>query len=249
MDLGLQGKIALVMGASSGMGRAVAAELVAEGARVAVASSSAERVEAAAREIGATAFTANTADGESLDRLVTDVEEQLGPVAILVTNTGGPPAADDPLSLDEQQWRDAYQHLVLAPLRLIERVAPGMRERGFGRIVNISSTSVVEPIPNLMLSNAHRTATLAAFKTIARQLAPHGITLNTVLPGRIATDRLGQLYGTLDAAQQAAASEVPAGRLGTPEEFAAMVVFLCSERASYVTGSAPRVDGGLTRSL
>lgn len=249
MDLGLQDRVALVVGASSGMGRAVAAELVAEGALVAAASSSLERITATAAQIGATPFAADTADLLSLERLVNDVEQSLGPVEILVTNTGGPPAAADPQSLSEQQWRDAYQHLVLAPLRLVELVTPGMKQRSYGRIVNISSTSVVEPIPNLMLSNAHRTATLAAFKTIARDLAPHGVTLNTVLPGRIATDRLGQLYGSLEAAEEVARQEIPAGRLGTPEEFAAMVVFLCSRRASYITGTAPRVDGGLTRSM
>ena len=249
MDLGIKDRVALVLGASSGMGRAVAADLVAEGARVAIASSSRERIEATAAQIGATAFVADTADTASLEQLVTDVERLLGVVEILVTNTGGPPAAADPLAIPEEQWDEAYGSLVRAPLTLIERVVPGMKERGFGRIVNVSSTSVVEPIPNLMLSNAHRTAALAAFKTIARELAPHGITVNTVLPGRIATDRLGQLYGSLDAAQQVAASEVPAGRLGTPEEYAAMVVFLCSARASYVTGTAPRVDGGLTKSM
>jgi 3-oxoacyl-[acyl-carrier protein] reductase len=249
MDLGLQDRVALVVGASSGMGRAVAAELAAEGARVAAVSSSTERVTKAAAQIGATPFTADTADLASLERLVGEVEQSVGPVEILVTNTGGPPAADDPLSLSEDQWRDAYEHLVLAPLRLVELVTPGMKQRGYGRVVNISSTSVVEPIPNLMLSNAHRSAALAAFKTIARDLAPHGVTLNTVLPGRIATDRLGRLYGSLDAAQEVAREEIPVGRLGTPAEFAAMVVFLCSQRASYITGTAPRVDGGLTRSM
>ncbi len=249
MDLGLTGRVALVMGASSGMGRAVAAELVTEGARVAAVSSSRERIEAAAAEIGATPFVASTDDPAALGELVTGVEAQLGPVEILVTNTGGPPAADDPLSLAADQWEAAYRNLVLAPLALVKRVAPGMKERGFGRIVNVSSTAVVEPIPNLMLSNSHRTATLAAFKTIARDLAPHGVTVNTVLPGRIATDRLGQLYGSLEVAEQVAAQEVPAGRLGTVAEYAAVVVFLCSGRASYVTGSAPRVDGGLTRSM
>lgn len=249
MNLGLKDRVALVMGASSGMGRAVAAELVAEGARVAAVSSSRQRIEAAAAAIGATPLVASTDDPAALGQLVTDVERLLGPVEVLVTNTGGPPAADDPLSLTPDQWETAYRNLVLAPLALIERVAPGMKHRGWGRIVNVSSTAVVEPIPVLMLSNAHRTAALAAFKTIARDLAPHGVTVNTVLPGRIATERLGQLYGSLDEAERVAAQEVPAARLGTAEEFAAMVTFLCSDRASYITGIAPRVDGGLTRSM
>jgi 3-oxoacyl-[acyl-carrier protein] reductase len=124
-----------------------------------------------------------------------------------------------------------------------------MRERGFGRILNVSSTSVREPIPVLMLSNSHRAATLAAFKTLARQLAPDGITLNTILTGRIATDRLKENYGSLEEAQRAAESEVPARRLGTVDELAAVAAFLCSGPASYVTGEAIRVDGGMTRAI
>lgn len=249
MDLGLKDRVALVLGASSGMGRAVAAGLVAEGARVAVASSSRERIEAAAAELGARPLVADTGDPGSLAAVADAAEAALGPLDILITNTGGPPAAADPLAPTPDQWESAYRSLVLAPLALVRHVAPGMKQRGFGRIVNISSTAVVEPIPNLMLSNAHRSAALAAFKTIARDLAPHGVTVNTVLPGRIATDRLGQLYGSLAAAQQIAEQEIPAQRLGTPEEYAAVVVFLCSEQASYVTGTAPSVDGGLTRSV
>ncbi|MBJ7347695.1 MAG: SDR family oxidoreductase [Thermoleophilaceae bacterium] len=249
MDLGLKDRVALVMGASSGMGKAVAAGLIAEGARVAIASSSPERIAKAAAELGATAFVADANDREAMTALIDEVQLQLGPIEILITNTGGPPPNGDPLEMTPAQWEAAYRTLVMAPMALIERVVPGMKERGFGRIVNVSSTSVREPIPNLMLSNVHRSAALAAFKTVARDLAPHGITVNTVLPGRIATDRLGQLYGSLDNAQEVAAGEIPAGRLGTPQEYAAMVVFLCSDQAAYVTGTAPRVDGGLTRSV
>jgi 3-oxoacyl-[acyl-carrier protein] reductase len=128
-------------------------------------------------------------------------------------------------------------------------VIPGMRERGWGRIVNVSSTTVREPIDGLMLSNAHRTATLGAFKTISRQVAADGVTLNTLLTGRIATDRILDMAGSREAAEQAARDQVPAGRLGTVEEYAAVAVFLCSEPASYVTGSALPVDGGLLGSL
>jgi len=124
-----------------------------------------------------------------------------------------------------------------------------MRERGFGRIVNVGSTAVREPLPAIMLSNSHRAATLAAFKTIARQVAGDGVTLNSVLPGRILTDRLREAYGSAQAAQAAAQGDVPAGRVGTPEEFAAAAVFLCSAPASYVTGQALAVDGGLLRSI
>ena len=134
-------------------------------------------------------------------------------------------------------------------MALIERVVPGMRERGLGRIVNVASSSVREPIPGLMLSNAHRIAVVAAFKTLARELASDGITLNTLLPGRIATDRLAELHGSLDAAEEAARNEVPAGRLGDVEEMAAAAAFLCSQRAGYITGVTLLVDGGLTRSV
>jgi 3-oxoacyl-[acyl-carrier protein] reductase len=134
-------------------------------------------------------------------------------------------------------------------MALIERAVPGMRERRFGRILNIGSAGVREPIPGLILSNAHRSAAVQAFKTLAHDLAADGITLNTLLPGRIATDRLAELYGSLEQAEEVAAQEVPAGRLGSVEEMAAAGAFLCSERAGYITGVALLVDGGLTRSV
>jgi 3-oxoacyl-[acyl-carrier protein] reductase len=249
MDLGIAGKVALVTGASKGLGRAIAAGLAAEGVRVAISSRSRERIEAAAREIGATGFVHDSADLDAVAVLVDQVESALGPIEILVTNTGGPPAGPDPLGFTREQWEAAYGDLVLAPLALIERVLPGMRERRFGRVVNVSSIAVREPIEALMLSNAHRSGTLAAFKTIARQVAAEGVTVNSVLPGRIATDRLLELGGSREQVEAAARAEVPAGRLGAVEELAAVAVFLCSRQAAYVTGAAVRVDGGLTRSV
>jgi 3-oxoacyl-[acyl-carrier protein] reductase len=249
MDLGLNGKVALVTGASKGIGRGIAAELVAEGARVAISSSSRERVEATAAEIGATAYVHNTTDLEHAAVLVAEVQEALGPIDVLVCNTGGPPGGPDALGFTPEQWRTAYASLVLGPMALVEAVVPGMRERGFGRVVNVASSGVREPIANLMLSNAHRISMINAFKTVARQVAADGVTLNTVLPGRIDTDRLIELLGSREAAQAAAAEEVPAGRLGTVEEFAAVAVLLCSARASYVTGETVAVDGGLLRSV
>ena len=249
MDLGLDGTVALVMGASKGIGRGIAAELVAEGARVAVASRSAERIEATAAEIGATPFVHDSGDVDSVPGLIADVEAKLGPIDILVTNTGGPPLGVDSLGFTREQWEAAYRDLVLSPMAQIEAVVPGMRERGFGRIVNVSSTSVREPIPVLMLSNSHRAAALAAFKTLARQLAGDGITLNTLLTGRIATDRLKDMGGSLEGAEAAARDQVPAGRLGTVEEMAAVAAFLCSRRAGYVTGEAIRIDGGMTAAI
>jgi 3-oxoacyl-[acyl-carrier protein] reductase len=247
MDLGIEGRVALVLGASRGIGRAVATELAAEGARVAVASRSREELDALAAQIGATAFQHDNTDLDGVARLVDAVTHALGPIEILVTNTGGPPPSADPLAQPREEWEAAYRTLVLAPLALTAAVLPGMRERGFGRVVNIGSWTVREPLPNLMLSNSHRSATLAAFKTISREVAVSGVTLNTVLPGRIGTDRLYALSGGREQAEEIGRTQVPAGRLGTPQEMAAAVAFLCSQRASYITGVALLVDGGLSR--
>ncbi len=248
MDLGLNGKVALVTGASKGIGRAIAAELVAEGARVAVASRSRERIEATAAELGATAYVHDSADLDGAPALVADVQERLGPIDVLVCNTGGPPGGDA-LAFTREQWQAAYTTLVLSPIAFVEAVIPGMRERGFGRIVNVVSAGVREPIPGLMLSNAHRISMINAFKTIVPQVARDGVTLNSVLPGRIDTDRLGELYGSREAAAAQAERDVPTGRLGTVEEFAAVVAFLCSARAGYVNGETVAIDGGLLRSV
>jgi 3-oxoacyl-[acyl-carrier protein] reductase len=249
MDLGLTGRVALVTGGSKGIGRAIAAELAAEGANVAISSRSRERLAAVSGELRLHAFEHDNNDLDAIDQLVGEVESALGPIEILVTNTGGPPPSPAPLSHSEDEWQTAYRTLVLAPIMLVAAVLPGMQERGFGRVVNVGSSTVREPSPTLMLSNSHRAATLAAFKTIARDVAPDGVTLNTVLPGRIATDRIYELFGSKEVAESIGASEIPAERLGTPEEFAAAVAFLCSTRASYITGTALLVDGGLTQSI
>ncbi len=248
MDLGLEGRVALVTGASKGLGLGIARELAAEGAQVAVSSRSRERIEAAAQTFGARPYVHDSAHLDRVAALVDAVEADLGPLDVLVTNTGGPPAGD-PLGFTREQWDGAYRDLVLAPMALVERALPGMRERGFGRILSVSSTTVREPAAPLMLSNSHRSALVAAFKTLARDAAADGVTLNSLLPGLIATDRMAELAGSMENAQQGAAGRVPAGRLGTVEEFAAAAAFLCSERASYITGAALRVDGGLTQSV
>src|SRR5215203_3569360 len=249
VDLALEGSVALVTGASKGIGRGLADALAREGATVAVASRSRERIEETAAEIGAEPFVFDSRDVDGAKWLVRSVEERIGPLDVLVTNTGGPPPNPDALAFTRDQWEAAYRDLVLSPMALIEAAVPGMRQRRFGRILNVSSTSVREPIAPLMLSNAHRAATLAAFKTLARQLAGDGITLNTILTGRIATDRIASNYGSLEDAERAAAQEVPVGRLGTVEELAAVAAFLCSGPASYVTGEAVRVDGGMTHAV
>jgi 3-oxoacyl-[acyl-carrier protein] reductase len=249
MELGLEGRVALVMGASRGIGRGIAAALAREGARVAIASRSREKLDEAAAEIGGdvSPFVANATDLERLAELPTEVEAALGPVEVLVANTGGPPfggALDH--GLDE--WEVAYRSLVLAPRVLIEAVLPGMRERGWGRVVNVGSSSTREPIPGLNLSNTHRMAAVGFLKTLSREVAADGVTVNTVATGRFATERLADGGGSLDAAEEAARNEVPAGRLGRPEEYGDIVAFLCSERAAYLTGAVIPLDGGLLRS-
>jgi 3-oxoacyl-[acyl-carrier protein] reductase len=248
MDLGISGKVALVTGASQGIGFGIAKELAQEGARVAISSRTREKIEAAASEIGARPYVHDTLDLDSAPGLIESVERDLGPVDILVANTGGPPGGD-PLEFTREQWEAAHRELVVAPIEMIETVVPGMRERGFGRILSVSSSAAREPIPTLLLSNSHRPGLLGAFKTLARKLAADGITLNTILPGRIATDRIAHLHGSIAEAQEVAKEQIPAGRLGTAEEIAAAAAFLCSERASYITGVWLLVDGGLTVSL
>ena len=250
MDLGLTGRVALVNGASKGIGRSIAATLVAEGARVAIASRSREGIEATAAEIGATGLVWDSADLDAVPGLVASAEEALGgPVEVLVCNTGGTPAGPDPLAFSREDWEASHRSLVLAPMALVRAVLPGMRDRRWGRILNVASTSVREPIPHLILSNAERSAALAAFKTLARQVAGDGVTLNTILPGRILTDRLISAAGSAEAAEASAQEAVPAARAGTVEELAAVAAFLCSDRASYVTGVALPVDGGLLHAI
>ncbi len=249
MDLGIEGRVALVTGASKGLGYGIARALAAEGAVVAIASRDRERIDAAAATFGGHGFVHDNADHAAVPALVEAIEEQLGPIAILVTNTGGPPSNANALEFTDEQWRKAYDDLVLSPLAFVRAVLPGMRSRYWGRIVNVGSTSVREPIPNLMLSNANRSATLAAFKTIATQVAKDGVTLNSVLPGRIATDRLYELYGSRAAADEVAQREIPARRLGSADEFGATAAFLCSTQASYITGSTVVVDGGMMRAV
>lgn len=249
MELGLEGRVALVMGASRGIGRGIAEALVREGARVALASRSEERIDEAAAELGeaATGFVADAADLERLAQLPLEVAEKVGPIDILVANTGGPPAGG---ALDHgfQEWEQAYASLVLAPRILADGVLPGMQARRWGRIVNVGSTTTIEVNPALNLSNAHRMAAVGFLKTLAREVAGDGVTVNTVATGRFATDRMAELGGSIEQVEAAAREEVPAGRLGTVEEYGDLVAFLCSERAAYITGTVIPIDGGLLRS-
>jgi 3-oxoacyl-[acyl-carrier protein] reductase len=250
MELGIDGRVALVMGGSKGIGRGVAKALAREGARVAIASRSREHLEQAAAEIEGEveAFVADTADLDRLRRLPAEVEAKLGPVEILITNTGGPSVG---MALDAalDDWRRAYDSLILAPRVLIEATAPPMRQRGWGRIVNVGSSSTREPIPGLALSNSHRPGLVGFLKTLAREVAADGVTVNDVATGRFATDRLAANWGGWDEMEKGAATDIPAGRLGHPDEYGDLVAFLCSDRAAYVTGTSIPIDGGLLRSI
>ena len=217
MDLGIEGRVALVLGAGRGIGKGIAGALAREGARVAISSRSEESLRAAAEEIEGEVqvFPADTGDLDRIRELPGEVAEGVGPIDILVANTGGPPtgaALDN--SLDE--WEQAFRSLVLAPRILLEAVVPGMRERGWGRIVNVSSISIREPIPYLTLSNANRMAALGLLKTVADEVAADGVTVNTVATGMFATDRLADPEGSLKGAEEAAKQRVPAKRLGSP---------------------------------
>lgn len=245
MNLGIEGKVALVTGASKGLGFGIAEALAAEGAQVAISSRELSRAQEAAAKLGGRGFAHDAADIDRAPVLVAAVAEELGPIDIVVTNSGGPPANPDALAFTHGEWRNAYETLLLGQIALIEAVLPGMRERRWGRVLSVSSSVVREPSPVLMLSTAHRAGLLAALKTLARQVAGDGVTINSLLPGLIATDRTRALGA--DAPERV--RELPAGRLGTVEEFAAAAAFLCSARASYISGTALLVDGAVTRSV
>jgi 3-oxoacyl-[acyl-carrier protein] reductase len=212
---------------------------------VAISSRSREQIDATAHEIGAAPFVHDAGDVESVPALVRSVEETLGPIDICVANGGGPPANPDALSFTLDQWRQAYDLLLLGQIALVQAVVPGMRSRGWGRVLSVNSSVAREPSPVLVLSSAHRAGLLAAFKTIARQVAPDGVTLNSLVTGLIDTDRAR----SLGADNPENLKQLPARRLGTVEEYAAAAVFLCSAPASYITGTALPIDGGATRSV
>jgi 3-oxoacyl-[acyl-carrier protein] reductase len=245
MELGIAGKVALVTGASKGLGLGVAQTLAAEGATVAITSRSGDRIAQAAASLGVRGYVHDTADVDGVPALIRSVEDELGPIDILITNSGGPSASPDALSFTHDQWRAAYELLLLGAIALVEAVIPGMRARRWGRIVSLSSSVVREPSPVLVLSAAHRAGLLAALKTIARQVAADGVTVNSLLPGLIATDRARELGA--DAPDRV--RQIPAKRLGTVPEFAAAAGFLCSEPAAYITGTTLLVDGAASRSV
>ena len=256
MDLGLKGRTALVAGSTSGLGLSVARALAEEGARVAVSGRRGEVArEQAAALPGAVGVAVDLADPGSAARLAADVVEQLGPVDVLVLNSGGPPPGTAE-GLSAEQVRTAIDTLLLRQVELVSAVLPGMRERGWGRIVGLGSSGVQQPLARLALSNIARAGLAAYLKTLAGEVARDGVTVNMVLPGRIATDRVASLDRAAAEREGAEVADVearsrasiPAGRYGRPEEFAAVVAFVCSDLASYVTGEQIRCDGGLVRS-
>ena len=263
MDLHLTGKRALICGGSSGLGRAVAEALAAEGVHVALLSRDAARLQVVADGINATAIgravfvTADLADHDGLLKAVDTAEGLLGgPIEILLNNTGGPPPSGV-AGLDPDLWRSQFESMVLSVFRLTDRVLPPMRAAGWGRILNVASVSLVEPIGTLGVSNTLRASIAAWAKTLATEVAADGVTVNTLLPGRIDTPRIDKLdraaaERTGKTPEQARADSVvsiPVGRIGTTEEFGAVAAFLASPLAAYVTGSLVRLDGGSVRAI
>jgi len=261
MDLQLAERVAIVLGGGGGLGGAIAQSLAGEGVRVAVADldlEAAMRTVATIKAIGGNAIALgwDVSDLASIDTHVGRVEKELGPVDILVNNTGGPP----PTTAHGQSaelWSKHFQSMVLSVIAITDRVLPGMRERGFGRIITSTSSGVISPIANLGLSNALRLSLVGWSKTLAGEVGGHGVTSNIILPGRIATDRIRFLDEqkakregrTVDEVSAASTGSIPLGRYGEPHEYGDVVAFLSSPRASYITGSTIRVDGGLISSI
>jgi len=259
MDLGLKGKVAMVAGASRGLGFAVAQALAREGACVSLASRDEAAIGAAAERLGVSQVLATSLDVKSADgiqRWARATEDAFGGVDLLFANAGGPPAGAA-LSFDDAAWQSAIDLLLLSTIRMVRATVPSMAARGGGAILMSTSASVKEPIPNLGLSTVVRASVSALAKTLALELAPSGIRVNQIVPGRIDTDRVrqldeinGQKQGmTAEEARAKSMTSIPLGRYGHPEEFGRVAAFLLSNAASYMTGATVQVDGGLIRSV
>jgi len=261
MDLGLTGKVAVVVASSKGLGRAAAEELVGEGVRVVICARGVEALEETRAAIAAAggdvvAVPVDISSPEDLEQLIVAAETNFGSVDILVTNGGGPsPGTFD--QVDDEAWEAAVTGTLSSVVRLCRRVLPGMREKGWGRIINITSIAVKQPVDGLILSNAVRAAVTGFARTLANEVAAQGITVNNVMPGFTWTDRVDELADKQAAFTGATREEViagwkasiPAARLGEPDELGALIAFLASERAAYITGQSIPVDGGWIRGL
>lgn len=260
MDFDLEGRGAIVTGASRGIGRAIASALAAEGAAVVAVARNLEKLQALAATAGASvaargSIIPHVADLSQADS-IQGLEEPLSNADILVCNTGGPPfgtAAEIP----DATWIAQFEAMFLSAIRLTRLALPGMRKRGFGRLMLVLSSGVIQPIPNLAISNALRLALVGWAKTLASEVAADGVTVNCLAPGRIATDRVVEFDQnrarregiSVEQVQQQSRSSIPVGRYGEADEFAAMAAFLASPRASYMTGNVIRIDGGMIRSV
>jgi 3-oxoacyl-[acyl-carrier protein] reductase len=246
MDLGLSGRTAIVCGASSGMGLGIARSLRGEGANVAMFARRADLLDREAEQIGGLAVPGDVTSSDDLERLVASVVDAYGGIDIVVNNSGGPPRATA-TELDADNVRAAVDLLLVSIVRLTELCLPHLERSGRGRIVNITSSTVREPIDSLALSNAVRPGVVGWAKSLARQVGPKGITVNSIAPGSIDTDRLREVDP--DGPSEEDLREIPLRRLGTTQEIGDVVAFLCSERASYVSGAVIFVDGAASRSL
>ena len=246
MDLALRGRTAIVCGASAGMGLAIAEAFVEEGANVAMFARRRDVLEREADRLGALPVRGDVTTPRDLERLVEKTLEAFGGVDVLINNSGGPPRGAA-LGLGPEAYESAVELLLLSVIRLTNLCLPHIEAGGHGRIVNITSSTVREPTDNLVLSNAVRPAVIGWAKTLARELGPKGITVNSIAPGRIDTERIREVYP--DGPTEDDLKTIPLRRLGAPREIADVVCFLASDRASYVTGTVIPVDGGLTRGL
>lgn len=256
MDLGLSGKRALVLGGNRGIGYGIAKALAAEGAKVALGARDRAKLDSAAKALGGTAFEVDLQNIGALPELAARVTREFGAVDILVNNTGGPGyggAANHPVD----EWRKRFEEMVLSIIALTDALLPGMRERKWGRVLTVVSSGVIQPIPVLGLSNTLRSALVGWSKTLATEVAADGVTANVLVPGRIDTERVratDEMVAkrdkiSVEEARKRSCATIPIGRYGTTDELGAVAAFLASERASYVTGSLIRIDGGIIRSI
>jgi 3-oxoacyl-[acyl-carrier protein] reductase len=261
MDLGIKGKTALILSAGGGLGRAIAVAIAREGASVAVTDideSSLSTTSAEIKKTGANVFShpVDLADLPGLDDLVAHIDREFGGVDILVNISGGPPPTSA-INVSTEFWTKHFHSMVLSIIHITDLVLPGMRAKRWGRVITSASSGVVAPIPNLCISNTLRSALAGWSKTLAREVAPEGITINLVLPGRVSTARTRQLdearakreNKSVEEIEKASVASIPMQRYGEPEEYASVVAFLASNNASYITGSMIRVDGGMIPSL